>query len=393
MADPSVADVRVDDAGLHLEPGFTGSGDVFFDDHHAWSFSAGEGGRGGDEVLVEWPKRMTRWLNGSSVVRVVSGDDEIFAGEVSFGDGKGRVEFVDKDGIPVMIDKWGLLQRPFSGRDPSVVEQMVEVTSEILDVMERECGVRGWIAFGTLLGAAREGRVIGHDSDIDLAYLSEKPTPSEMVTELYDVARALRRHDLAVQHKSGSFITVVFKSPDGGTASIDIYTCFHVGDLLYETATVRAPVPPSAIVPLTELEFEGRMLPAPAHPDRMLAVSYGPRLAGARPVVQAHPRTGGDRALRRLVRLADAQPARLGALPRRSGRRRGPRSVGLRRLGGRPAASTTNGSSRWARAPAPTRSPWRSAASRCWASTTPVRASARRPAERNGAAGRRRSAR
>jgi SAM-dependent methyltransferase len=275
VADPSLTDVRVDDAGLHLEPGFTGSGDVFFDGHHAWSFSAGEGGRSGDEVLVEWPKRMTRWLNGSSLVRVVSGDDEIFEGEVSFGDGRGRVAFVDKDGIPVMIDKWGLLQRPFSGRDRSVVEQMVEVTSEILDVMERECGVLGWIAFGTLLGAAREGRVIGHDSDIDLAYLSEKPTPSEMVTELYDVARALRRHGLSVQHKSGSFITVVFKSPDGGSASIDIYTCFHVGDLLYETATVRAPVPASAIVPLTELEFEGRMLPAPAQPDRMLAVSYG----------------------------------------------------------------------------------------------------------------------
>ena len=121
MADPSVVGVRVDDAGLHLEPGFTGSGDVFFDGHHAWSFSAGEGGRSGDEVLVEWPKRMTRWLNGSSLVRVVSGDDEIFAGEVSFGDGRGRVAFVDKDGIPVMIDKWGLLQRPFSGRDRSVV--------------------------------------------------------------------------------------------------------------------------------------------------------------------------------------------------------------------------------------------------------------------------------
>ena len=91
MADPSVTDVRVDDAGLHLEPGFTGSGDVFFDGHHAWSFSAGDGGRSSDEVLVEWPKRMTRWLNGSSLVRVVSGDDEIFAGEVSFGDGTGRV--------------------------------------------------------------------------------------------------------------------------------------------------------------------------------------------------------------------------------------------------------------------------------------------------------------
>ncbi len=277
VADPTgaVRAVSVDDAGVHLPVGFTGSGDVLFDGHHAWSFSVAEARRG-DGLLVEWPRRMTRWLNGASQVRVVSGDREIFSGEVVFGDGRGRVEFVDKDGIPVMIDKWGLLQRPFSGRDRSVVQQMVEVAAEIIEVMERECGVCAWIAFGTLLGAAREGKVIGHDSDIDLAYLSSRPTPAEMVTELYGVARALRAHGLSVQHKSASFITVVFRSPDGGSASIDIYTCFHVGDLLYETATVRSPVPRSAILPLTELEFEGRMLPAPADPDTMLTVSYGP---------------------------------------------------------------------------------------------------------------------
>ncbi|MGZ4487213.1 MAG: class I SAM-dependent methyltransferase [Nocardioides sp.] len=268
-------DVRVDDAGLHLPEGFTGSGDVLFDDHMAWSFTA-EPRRGGGEVFVPWPQRMTRWLEGTSEVRVVSGEDEVFRGEVSFGTGEGRVRFVDKDGIPVMIDKWGLLQRPFSGRDSSVVEQMVDVTDQILDVMETECGVRGWIAFGTLLGAAREGKVIGHDSDIDLAYLSEQETPAEMAVELYRIGRALRRHGMNVLNKSAAFITVVFTSPDGGMSSIDIYTCFYVGDLLHETATVRHAVPRSAILPLTEMMFEGRMLPAPADADAMLAVSYGP---------------------------------------------------------------------------------------------------------------------
>ncbi|MGZ4455393.1 MAG: hypothetical protein ACXVGM_17480, partial [Oryzihumus sp.] len=253
-------DVRVDDAGLHLPEGFTGSGDVLFDDHMAWSFTA-EPRRGGGEVFVPWPQRMTRWLEGSSEVRVVSGEDEVFRGEVCFGTGEGRVRFVDKDGIPVMIDKWGLLQRPFSGRDSSVVEQMVDVTDQILDVMETECGVRGWIAFGTLLGAAREGKVIGHDSDIDLAYLSEQETPAEMAVELYRIGRALRRHGMNVLNKSAAFITVVFTSPDGGMSSIDIYTCFYVGDLLHETATVRHAVPRSAILPLTEMMFEGRMLP------------------------------------------------------------------------------------------------------------------------------------
>lgn len=268
-------DVRVDDAGVHLPADHDGTGDVYFDGHHAWSYTATPK-RGHDEILVPWPKRMKRWLNGASDVRIVSGDEELFAGPVSFGSGLGRVRFVDKSGIPVMIDKWGLLQRPFSGRDSSVVEQMVDITDRILDVMETEGGVQGWIAFGTLLGAAREGKVIGHDSDIDLAYLSDKETPAEMAVELYQIARALRRHGMTVLHKSGSFITVVWTSPDGAMASIDVYTCFYVGDVLYETATVRQRVPRSAILPLSELEFEGRMLPTPADPDAMLAVSYGP---------------------------------------------------------------------------------------------------------------------
>ena len=272
----SEAGFRVDDAGVHLPAGHEGSVDVHFDDHHAWSFSAHRGEDRGDELLVAWPKRMRGWLDGTSRVRLVEGDDELWSGDVVLGSGEGRITFLDKQGLPVMIDKWGLLQRPFSGRGREAVEQMVDVTERILEVMRDECGVEAWIAFGTLLGAAREGGVIGHDSDIDLAYLSHRATPAEMVQELHGVARALRRDGLDVMDKSGSFITVVFRAPDGAQGSIDVYTCFHVGDLLYETATVRAPVPASAIEPLTTLEFEGRRLPAPADPDRMLAESYGP---------------------------------------------------------------------------------------------------------------------
>ena len=274
---PDAGTARVDDAGIHLPAGFSGSCDVLFDDHHAWSFTAR--GRhysaGAGEVLVAWPARMERWLTGTSYVRIVEKDTEHFAGEVLFGAGEGRVEFVDRDGIPVMIDKWGLLQRPFSGRDSRVIVQMVDMAAEILEVLRRECDLEGWIAFGTLLGAAREGKVIGHDSDIDLAYVSKQPTPAEMSVELYGVARALRAHGMTVLNKSGSFITVVFGVPDGSKASIDVYTCFYVGDHLYETATVRRVVPRSAIEPLTELQFEGRMLAAPADPAAMLEVSYG----------------------------------------------------------------------------------------------------------------------
>ena len=113
------------------------------------------------------------------------------------------------------------------------------MAERVLAVMREDCGIEGWISFGTLLGAARAGKVIGHDSDIDLCFLSEKQTPAEMAVEIWDIARALVDAGISVKHKTASFITVVYDAPDGGEDGIDIYTCFYVGDLLHETATVR----------------------------------------------------------------------------------------------------------------------------------------------------------
>lgn len=272
------AAIRIDDRGITLPGSVDDSCDVAFDGAHVWSFTPTETAEGADgNRRVEWPKAMRSRLDGIAEVTISQGGRELFRDVVSFGTSDERVRFVDKDGIPIMIDKWGLVQRPFSGRGQGVIARMVETTETICEVLERECGVRAWIAFGTLLGAARSGKVIGHDSDIDLAYLSDKRTPAEMSVELFEMSRVLRRHGLTVLNKSGSFITVIFTAPDGGQSSIDIYTCFYVGDVLYETATVRAEVPRSAIEPLGRIEFEGRMLPAPADPAALLTASYGPK--------------------------------------------------------------------------------------------------------------------
>ena len=65
--------MRVDDTGLHFAPGHEGSGDVLFDGHHAWSYTA-EPGASDAEVVVAWPKRMRTWLDGTSEVVVREGD-------------------------------------------------------------------------------------------------------------------------------------------------------------------------------------------------------------------------------------------------------------------------------------------------------------------------------
>ena len=273
---PTPGSVRVDDRGVHFSSGFSGSLDVVLDDRRVWSFGTTDAHPSVTEV--PWPKRLSRRLDGTADVKVVSGDRVLFADTVVFGSGEGRPRFVDKHGIPIFIDKWGLIQRPFDGRrEAGVVEAMVDMTRRVLRVLREECDIECWMSFGTLLGAARDGRVIGHDSDIDVNYLSERATPAEMAGELWQIARALRRDGLEVQHRSASFVTVRFDVPDGGEGNLDVYTCFYVEDRLHETATVRSVVPRDAILPLRQMEFEGHQLPAPADPGQLLAVSYGPR--------------------------------------------------------------------------------------------------------------------
>lgn len=267
--------LRVDDDGLHLERGSDCSLDVHFDGWRGWSVAVEDDP---EPVLVPWPKRLRTRLDGTSLVTITVDEEEVFREELTFGSGEGRVELVDRFGNPVIIDKWGLTQRIFeTRREGGAVEAMTAMAERVLAVMREDCGIEGWISFGTLLGAARGGAVIGHDSDIDLCFLSEKQTPAEMAVEIWGIARALIDAGISVKHKTASFITVVYDAPDGGEDGIDIYTCFYVGDLLHETATVRERVPRSAVVPLRMLEFEGRDMPAPADPDRLLTVSYGPR--------------------------------------------------------------------------------------------------------------------
>ena len=259
----------VDADGIHASRPLSGAGDVFFGGRRVWSFQARH------QRDVPWPKLMHRFLDGWADVRVAVDDNVEFQSRVSFGQATDEIAMVDRHGLPVMVDKWGLIQRPFEDRDPSVIEAIVDASEQVLAVLRDRCGLEGWISFGTLLGAARSGKVIGHDSDVDLCYLSEKATPAKMTQELWAIGRALRDEGFRVVHKNGSFLTVQMTTDDGASNGIDVYTCFFLDGLLYESATVRAPMQRSAIFPLAELEFEGRMLPVPADTPAILEASYG----------------------------------------------------------------------------------------------------------------------
>lgn len=286
--------VRADAEGIHFDRACDGPIDVRFGGRRAWAFAGPARARS-----VPWPRLMHRLADGWADVEVLAGEQVLYAGRVAFTDADHEFALIDESGIPFIIDKWGLIQRPFEARAPGTVGALADESLRILEVIRTECGIEGWIGFGTLLGAVRHGTAIGHDSDIDLCYLSEKQTPAEMTVELWEMGRALRRAGMNVVHKNGSFLTVQVRGADGAGTGIDLYTTFFSDGFFYESATVRHPLERSAVLPLGVVSFEDRSMPAPADPAALLTVSYGPNFMTPdpsfthRPGAEIHDRFDG----------------------------------------------------------------------------------------------------
>jgi SAM-dependent methyltransferase len=268
----------VTDDGFRIPAGFEAGLDVYFDDARAWSVSPSPyRARADGYRVIPWPQLLRRFLNGRSRVRIQEHDDGVvlFDAEQDFGTATGRISIVDADGRPLAIDKWGFINRPFDMQNASLAQPLLDDAEKLLAFLADGFGLPAFVSYGTLLGAIRDGHLIGHDNDVDLAYLSAYEDPADVVREVFQLTRELRRNDWRVTQRSGGFLTVDVRQPDGTPRNIDIYACFYLGETFYLTENVRTSLPRSAILPLSDVSLEGRKFPAPAHPEPLLAATYG----------------------------------------------------------------------------------------------------------------------
>ncbi|NPC95901.1 class I SAM-dependent methyltransferase [Nocardioides sp. zg-DK7169] len=250
--------------------------DVVVNGDHVWSLTPAQDARGTREIA--WPHAIQRHLVGRAEVVLrehLTGAERGRARHVFGGRDDVEVRIVDADGHALILDKWGQLIRPLSAESGSVIDELMEHTARLLDDLREKAGVPAFICYGTLLGAVRNGRLIGHDNDIDVAYLSEHPAPVDVVREGYRVERALRAAGWLVRRGSGVRLNVRLRLTDGSSRFIDVFTAHWVEGRLYIPSDTGFPMPREAILPLDNVELMGRKLPAPADPERLLAATYG----------------------------------------------------------------------------------------------------------------------
>lgn len=276
--DAPISALVVDDDGLRIE----GRGDfavnVVFGEQRVLSFwlerdtQARDGGR-----FFAWPAQLRKHLDGAVTVSLRSPVDGTVWTSVDavLGSGEGRVAVVDAQGHPLAMDKSMKLQRLFGDRDAAAMAPLLDALEEVLGALEK-AGVRPFVAYGTLLGAVRDGDVIGHDSDADIGYVSDFEHPVDVVRESFLLQRRLLRMGYRVQRYSGLGLKVIVREADGGSRGLDVFGGFCRDGHLYLMGEVGTPFDPAWLHPRTTASLAGREVPVPAVPERLLEAMYGP---------------------------------------------------------------------------------------------------------------------
>lgn len=244
-----------------------------------WSFrpsdEAVRGTRSDPGWRVPWPRDLGQYLDGVADLRLFApGPVEVAAEQVRFGASDEPILLLDAAGHPLAVDRTGRLVRTFEARAAEQLDPLMDALETVIDALTT-CGVQAFPAYGTLLGAVRSGKVIGHDNDADVGYVSRHTAPVDVVRESFALQRELHRLGFEIARYSGGAFKVTVDTGAEGGIGLDVFAgFFHEGHLVL-MGEIYDPFEESWMLPLGEVELEGRRFPAPAQPERLLEIMYG----------------------------------------------------------------------------------------------------------------------
>lgn len=278
-AEAGVSHVLVDRTGIAARATEDVVLDVLFDGRRIWSFWIQRDGTYREQTgdyLVSWPRGLPSLLNGVTQLTVQRHVDEVvlFDEELRFGESDERIAVVNAEGKPVGIDKSGKLVMTFETRSSEHVAPLLDALEEVLAALKK-AGIDAFPAYGTLLGAVRDGKLIGHDSDADIGYVSRHEHPVDVVRESFAIERRLAEMGYSISRYSGAAFKVTVSEGDGSLRGLDVFGGFIADGHLVLMGEIRTPFEREWIFPLGTTTLEGRELPAPADTDRFLAATYG----------------------------------------------------------------------------------------------------------------------
>jgi hypothetical protein len=266
--------------------------DLLIDGRRVWSFREPatppppellpDGPTGEHLRFQPWPPVLQSRLTGRFQVglRPVSTDansDAPVEATACLGDGITPADLTDVYGRPLVVNKWGRLGHTLADAPEGLVDRMLDHMDEIRDLLLDRLGPSVFVTGGTLLGPIRgAGRLIPHDDDADLAYLSDWTSPADVARENFELGRLLCERGYDVIRLSAAHVQMHFTHEGVPDHYVDVFGGFLLDGIWYQHFAIRAEASREQLLPAGTLVVEGRSEPAPRDPEFMLRQLFGP---------------------------------------------------------------------------------------------------------------------
>jgi len=171
---------------------------------------------------------------------------------------------------PYRLTNHGLML-PFNERDQDAIAK------DLLDLFTllNQLGYRAFINSGTLLGAVREGKFLGHDDDADLAVELAGETDAEVIASLRQFHDQLNASGKLLKpawyHPSGVILTVAI----GSGINVDLFPLWFRQEKAFLWPHTYGTLTRNDIFPLSQQKLCNAVMPAPKDAEKMLAINYG----------------------------------------------------------------------------------------------------------------------
>jgi hypothetical protein len=168
---------------------------------------------------------------------------------------------------PLQLTNHSYQKPTFANLDHAPVWQAVKDHCAAL----RELGYEAFLNSGTLLGIVRDGALIAHDDDVDLAVILKATNAKDAAQEWQDLITTLNARDLV--QPDGKTDPGICKLRAAGQTEIDLFPAWQQSGRFFVYPYSNGAVTKKSVFPLQSCALTGQAIPA--EPEKVLEQNYG----------------------------------------------------------------------------------------------------------------------